>query len=69
MNAKVMVREIQSQLSSIDPKCAQYESNAQKTEARLDELLTEIKGEPPHYKAVNSSLFMTHISTLKTGSG
>ena len=46
MNAKVMVREIQSQLSSIDPvNAAQYESNAQKTEARLDELLTEIKGE------------------------
>ena len=46
MNAKVMVREIQSQLSSIDPvNAAKYESNAKKTEARLDELLTEIKGE------------------------
>ena len=46
MNAKVMVREIQSQLSSIDPvNAAQYESNAQKTEAKLDELLTEIEGE------------------------
>ena len=41
-----MVREIQSQLSSIDPtNAAQYESNAKKTEARLDALLTEIEDE------------------------
>ena len=46
MNAKFMVREIQSRLSSIDPvNAAQYEVNAKKTEARLDELLTEIEGE------------------------
>ena len=41
-----MVREIQSQLSSIDPaNAARYESNGKKTEARLDTLLTEIEGE------------------------
>ena len=45
MNAKVMVREIRSQLSLIDPaNAAQYESNAKETEARLDELVTEIEG-------------------------
>ena len=46
LNAKVMVREIQSQLSSMDPvNAARYESNAKKTEARLDELVTEIEAE------------------------
>ncbi len=41
-----MVREIQSQLSSMDPvNAARYESNAKKTEARLDELVTEIEAE------------------------
>jgi zinc transport system substrate-binding protein len=41
-----MVREIQSQMSSIDPvNAARYESNAKKTEARLDALVTEIEGE------------------------
>ena len=46
LNAKVMVREIQSQLSSMDPvNAARYESNAKKTEARLDELVTAIEAE------------------------
>ena len=46
VNAKAMVRAIQSQLSSIDPANATlYESNAKKTEAKLDELVTEIEAE------------------------
>ena len=46
LNAKVMVREIKSQLSSIDPvNAARYQSNAKKTEAKLDELVTEIEAE------------------------
>ena len=45
VNAKAMVRA-QSQLSSIDPANATlYESNAKNTEARLDELVTEIEAE------------------------
>tara|TARA_X000000950_G_scaffold100116_1_gene126594 strand:- start:420 stop:914 length:495 start_codon:yes stop_codon:yes gene_type:complete len=46
VNAKVMVREIQQQLASIDPvNAARYESNAKETEARLDKLVTEIEAE------------------------
>ena len=46
LNAKVMVREIQQQLASIDPlNAARYESNAKETEARLDKLVIEIEAE------------------------
>ena len=46
LNARVLVREIKSQLSSIDPvNAARYQSNAKKTEAKLDELVTEIEAE------------------------
>ena len=62
-----MVREIKSQLSSIDPvNAARYQSNAKKTEAKLDELVTEIEAELTGLQAENSLPFMTRISTLRT---